>query len=51
MKKFAYSKPQVLSFRGWDAMFAAGSSFDPPDPGCFVPGIEDDCPQTGVVDK
>ncbi len=40
MKKFAYSKPQILSFRGWDAAFAAGGSFPPPDPGCDLPGIE-----------
>ncbi|MEA4862203.1 MAG: hypothetical protein AB7F40_12390 [Victivallaceae bacterium] len=51
MKKFAYSKPQILSFRGWDAAFAAGTSFDPPDPGCFLPGIEDSGSSSGVAGK
>lgn len=45
-----YEKPTLSSFDGWDSMFAAGASFDPPDPGCFIPGLEDDCAETGAID-
>lgn len=50
MKKLSYQKPQLLAFEGWDSMFAVGSSFNPPDPGCFLPGMEDNCAETGVIE-
>jgi len=50
MKQMAYTKPQLAAFDGWDALFAEGGSFDPPDPGCLLPGLEDDCADTGVVE-
>ncbi len=48
--KITYEKPELEVFKGWDSMFAAGGSFEPPDPGCFIPGLEDDCAETGAID-
>ncbi len=48
--KMNYEKPALQAFNGWNSMFAAGASFEPPDPGCFVPGMESsDCSETGII--
>ncbi|MDD4816936.1 MAG: hypothetical protein PHI85_03080 [Victivallaceae bacterium] len=50
MEKISYAKPAIFDFEGWDAMFAQGGSFAPPDPGCFLPGLEDNCSESGVIE-
>ena len=51
MKKIKCRMPSLLPFEGWETLAAAyeGESFLPPDPGCFLPGLESDCEETGAI--